>query len=280
MQRYYSRLLGGVLALALGGADMAQAGTIYEWSMRSPIANITSVSSVAPWIAAGDVATLTVRYESGFAKDQDYGGGALYKNHITYFGLQLERGGSVTYSGSVSGDFGQISVVDNATGHDSISFRLRDAYPGTSPGDPLYTANYPSGTRSGTAVVPAVGPAIDTGDPLKGLLSFKNFDMLFFTDASVLNSDALPTGLSASDFIAVAGNTPWSGRWDLSADGVQNGYSFGPGSVPATGGYDIRFTASELPGGGAGVPLPATLLLLVPGLCWLRRVATGVSATS
>lgn len=237
--------------------------------MSSPV-NATTHATVHPYMQPGDIATLTVRYDTEASSSGAFGSSTLYKNAITYFGFALERGGVTTYSGSVSGNFGQISVSDNSGASpefDNITFRIFDDW-----------ADYPSGTRNGTNSAPPILPLYATGDPTYGDLFFRDFRMHFLTiDNTVLASEALPT-LSdltvmggGSPFGPYNGNTPWSGFWEFeNRTSVLGGLgSFGPGAPRDGEPYEISFSVREYAGDVSEAPLPASLPLFAAGLAGL-----------
>lgn len=256
---------GGLLAVMSGSAAEA---AIIELTMSTPV-NAVTHTEVTPYLAPGDIATLTVRYDTDSAATAASGASALYQNAITYFGFEIERGGVTTYSGSISGNFGQISVADQsgAAVADIITFRIFDTL-----------GDYPGATRAGTTLPPDL-PLMSTGDPVYGDLLFHDFRLHFMTvDNTVLSSASLPS-LAAltiagggSPFGPHNGNTPWSGQYQSENwRRVLGGFgSFGPGAPRAGQPYPISYSVREYNGGGVSeVPLPAAAPLFGLGLAGL-----------
>ena len=263
---------GVAIAMSMSAGEAA----IIELNMSAAVKN-TAHTEVNPYLAPGDIATLTVRYDTETTSSGAFGASTLYKNAITYFGFELERGGVTTYSGSVSGNFGQISVTDNSgasPGFDTITFRIFDTL-----------ADYPSGTRTGTNL-PADLPLLPTGDAAYGDLLFHDFLMHFLTvDNTVLSSEGLPTladltiAGADSPFGPHNGNTPWSGAYQSeNYTQVLGGFgTFGPGTYRDNSPYDVSFSVREyMDGGVSEVPLPAAAPLFglgLAGLAGFRRRA-------
>ncbi|WP_133162346.1 VPLPA-CTERM sorting domain-containing protein [Hyphococcus luteus] len=256
-------LVGALGVAALSGAAHA---SIVELKMTTSI-NGTTHTTVHPYMAPGDTAMLTVRYDTEAGSPEAFGGGTLYKNAVTYFGFALERGGVETYSGSVSGNFGQIQVA-NGGAYDNMAFRIFDDQ-----------VNYPSGTRNGTIPAGDITPFLDTGDPVYGDLFFRDFRMHFtMVDNTVIDSEALPTAADlvvaggGSPFGPRIGNTAWSGFWEFENRlQVLGGLgSFGPGAPRDGDDYQIDFSVREYTGDSVSeVPLPAALPLFGFGLAGL-----------
>ncbi len=218
------------------------AAPIHELTLRAPVVFASDFSfwsylDSLQYVRDGDVAELTVRYEAVDTPDQlPSASSALYKNVITYFSFALERAGTQTYFGEISGNFGQVVVTNDASNintggsYDRLDFRIRDEYRG--PGG-IATSNYPNGTRTGTTPAPDMLPGIDTGT-VYGDLVFKNFDLHFTTaDASAIADTGLSNDLGGVVFAPQIGNGIWSAGADLTADsgGVyQRGSSFGGGT--------------------------------------------------
>lgn len=261
-------LAGALSAAALFGAANA---TIVELQMTSAVRAINH-SEAYPYINAGDIATLTVRYDTEAGTSSAFGSGTLYKNAITYFSFSLERSGVETYSGSVSGNFGQIDVANNVGAggaYDNMTFRIFND-----------NVDYPSGTRNGT--VPAGDlPLRVTGDAYLGDMLFRDFAMHFtMIDNTVIDSEALPTAADlavpggGSPFGPRIGNNPWSGYWEFvnyTTTGCCAG-SFGAGT-PRAGDIDnfvISYSVRDYTGGDVSeVPVPAALPLFGFGLAGL-----------
>jgi len=262
---------GASLALSIGAAH----ASIVELSMTTGI-NATTHNTVYPYMAPGDTVTLTVRYDTDTVSSGAFGGTTLYKNAITYFGFEIERAGVTTYSGGVSGAFGQVQISDNAgpagNQYDGMTFRIFDDQ-----------VDYPSGTRSGTTPAGAIMPVFETGDTEYGYLFFRDFLMHFtIEDESVLGSEALPTAeqlmvYGVSPFGPHNGTTPWSGVWEFENRlKVLGGMgSFGPGAPRDGEQYSFASSVGDYtPGDVSEVPLPASLPLFAAGfaaVAGLRR---------
>ena len=269
-------IAGGVCALALGGAASAE---VVELSMSTPIDG-TTMASIHPYMAPGDIATLTVRYDTDVT-GVPYGAATYYKNAITYFELSIERAGSVLYDGSISGAFGLIGVGDNtgASTVDVLTFQIFDA-----------NTDYTGGLRAGVNPAPDM-PVYDTNDSWFGDAMLHDFSMHFTTvDANVLMSEMLPTVADltmsggGSPFAPHNGTQPWSGAWEF-----ENGHSanpqtqsfgfgtFGPGTPRDSTPISLTTSVSAYtPGGALETPLPAALPLFgfgLAGLAGLRRKA-------
>jgi hypothetical protein len=248
--------------------------------MSAPV-NATTHTTIHPYMAPGDLATLTVRYDTDTPLSQTFGSASLYKNAITYFSFEVSRGGSQLYFGAVSGNFGQVDVFDTATsgGHDRLTFRLFNDQ-----------VDYPSGTRNGTVPMGTLSPLYQTGDPLYDEIAFRDFRMHFhMLDETVLSDEDLPTdqdlavaGLS-TPFVPVNGNTPWSGYWEFTNPAVTLGRlgSFGPGTVRDASTYPLTTSVAPANGGGTGggttggsdaIPEPASLPLMLAGLAGLAGI--------
>ncbi|WP_375204987.1 VPLPA-CTERM sorting domain-containing protein [Hyphococcus sp.] len=266
--------LFAALSAAAAVSVTASEAAIVELSMTAAVNNTTH-TEVHPYLAPGDIATLTVRYDTDTAATGPHGTTTFYQNAITYFSFELERGGATTYSGSVSGNFGQVSV-SNDTGpggaYDAITFRIFDD-----------VVDYPSGTRTGTTPAPDLA-LMPTGDPIYGDLLFHDFRMHFLTvDNTVLSSEALPTladlaiAGGGSPFAPRSGNTPWSGDYQSENwTQVLGGFgTFGPGTYRDSSPYDIDFTVREyIDSDVSEVPLPAAAPLFglgLAGFAGLRR---------
>ena len=262
---------GASLALSIGAAQ----ASIVELSMTTGVSGTTH-NTVRPYMAPGDIVTLTVRYNTEAASSGAFGATTLYKNAITYFGFEIERAGVTTYSGSVSGAFGQVQIGDNtgaaADPYDTMTFRMFDDQ-----------VDYPSGTRTGTTPADAIMPVFETGDSEYGYLFFHDFTMHFtIEDESVLGSEALPTAdqlmvYGVSPFGPHNGTTPWSGVWEFENRlHVLGGMgSFGPGAPREGEEYSFASSVSEYtPGDVSEVPLPASFPLFAAGfaaVAGLRR---------
>ena len=260
--------LAGACCAVAAMSGSAQASVV-ELKVTTTVRSVNHVEAT-PYVDAGDVATLTVRYDTEAGTSSLYGGAMLYLNAITYFSFELEREGVQTYSGSISGNFGQISVANDVNGlygaTDRLTFRIFDD-----------SVDYPIAQNSTTPAGDL--PIVTTGDAALGDFFFRDFLMHFSTvDDTVFDSDALPTAADlampdgGSPFGPYVGMNPWSAFWQFENYGTTHyccAGSFGAGA-PKAGDidtYQIDFSVRNYTGDTVSeVPLPAALPLFAFGL--------------
>jgi hypothetical protein len=234
------------VSLALAPLSQATAGTLYDLTLTGTIN-----ASDSAYLSLGTTVTTTVRFETGVAPELSTPSQAIYANRITQFSLSIP---SIVYSGSVSGNFGQLSVL-NSGGSDG--FR--------------YVINRLAAEYTFVAANPALLPLLPTSTAVPADDMFGDFYIeevysnLFSSNAALFSSTALPTSFSLSDF----DQNKTFGITLFSQD-----LTFGPRHSAGGGWTNLSIVAVQPAAPPVqSVPEPGTVSMLLVGLLGLFGVS-------
>ncbi|NOZ67581.1 MAG: PEP-CTERM sorting domain-containing protein [Alphaproteobacteria bacterium] len=281
IQATFCTIIGSLLF-----GTMQASATIIEIQVSSPV-NSVSFPALSPYLAAGDLAKFTVRYDTETTASGNSGNTTFYNGAITYLGFDLERSGVSLYSGNASGNFGRVRVTNapnfpvQAT--DSMVFDLFTD-------DNNYGFH---GVAPRNAALTEINPPLPdyvTGDALFGNFQFEYFKINLsgvskdvWPDTNLPDLADLTMNGGGGPFAPKLGTGLWSAGYFLPSyfpNGGSKG-TFGSGAPransPLNATYNIRAVSGGTQNGGSNgatnIPEPNILLVMMIGLLGIANTS-------